>query len=136
MPRRRRIRTRSTKLFGDSITLRESLPQEALGDEPYGYWAPATGEIVIRRDQPWIEKHIVLIHEFLHAADDVTRSTRKNKRLISHEAITVISPVLLMLFTEFGLWRSGPTKAELRRFARAHARGGVRITRRSPCSQN
>lgn len=80
-----------------------------------GYFDPAKMEIVISPNQPHVAKHVILIHELLHAVDDALVSTGLTTRRASHNWIKNAAPNLLTLLVTAGLYR-GVDKDELLNF--------------------
>ena len=90
------------KTLGDPITIREEdLSNHKL--ECRGYWDPKVGEIVIDSTIDEIDKHAVLIHEFMHLIDDVLVQNGVRKKRSSHELILHMADNLLVLLIVSGL---------------------------------
>jgi hypothetical protein len=80
----------STRRLGDRMSVRT----DAKARGRLGYLDERTGEIVIRADQPHVQKCIILLHELLHAVD-AQLVGRVTKRRASHDWITHAAPNLL-----------------------------------------
>ena len=90
------------KTLGDPITIREEdLSNHKL--ECRGYWNPEKGEIVIDSTLDEIDKHAVLIHEFMHLIDDILIQNGIRKKRSSHDLILHMADNLLVLLVASGV---------------------------------
>jgi hypothetical protein len=96
---------------GNLVTVREGETEPGT----LGYFDRDAQEIVIRPDQPKAGKHIVLLHEMLHAAIHYRFGDDKGEPMDEENLVEAISLPLLGMLVSAGLWR-GVTARELNRF--------------------
>lgn len=82
-----------------------------------GHFDERTGTVVIDPDQPEVGKHIVLLHEFLHAVDTQLILTGITRRRADHRWIASAAPNLLALLVLSGMY-TGVRRRELLAFMR------------------
>lgn len=96
--------------------------QEAALDGPLGSWEAndggVGGVIRIERQQPWVGKWLVLIHELLHVIDDHLVAIGQQSRRSPHSFIRGAPINLLSLLIEAGLIR-GISRRQFMSFIRS-----------------
>jgi len=104
----KRHRRKSTIPESINVYLRGEVPivQLPLVEEQWGFYDPKRGRIVIKEDLPEVQKHIVLLHQFL----DLTRHMINVNDV---KTFTESAPlVMLHLMAEAGLY-SGLTAKQV-----------------------
>lgn len=90
--------------------------------ESLGYFDRSTGEVAIRKNQPEIGKHIILIHEMIHFAAELCVQSGATKRQPDEAFVTNAAPLLLNLLIGAGLYRGNVTQSDLHEFMASGAR--------------
>lgn len=83
--------------------------------EGLGCYDEKTCTVTIKPGLPQVGKHIIVLHELLHAVDAQMLATGLTKRRIPHEWIKNAAPTLLTLLISTGFW-DGPSLSECKRF--------------------
>jgi hypothetical protein len=96
--------------LGDTIRIEERDLESCLG-----FFEEHTGTVVLKRGLPEVGRHLVLLHELLHAVDAALLAAGITKRRINHGWIESAAPALLAMLVCAGRWR-GPAKDEVLRF--------------------
>lgn len=94
---------------------RVKLSQEVEAPNAFGQTGilkDGTIKVTIHPDQPKVEKYLTLLHEFLHACDDMLIAERKIKKPLGHARLDLIALRLGSLLVRGGFLR-GVTPREL-----------------------
>jgi hypothetical protein len=80
-----------------------------------GNYDERTCTVTINPDLPTVGKHIIVLHELLHAVDAQLVATGISKRRVTHQWIKDAAPNLFLLLTAAGFW-NGPSLSECKKF--------------------
>jgi len=106
------IREMTIETLGDPLTIKEA---DETGDK-LGYFDERNGEIRVNKNQPWVGKNIVLLHELLHVVDIMLVQSGAKKRRMNHGELHNLAPNLLAVLVAAGLWKLDVTMEEVTEF--------------------
>jgi hypothetical protein len=82
-----------------SLTVKQDFVEDG-----YGYWDPNNHVIVVAKDQTPVQKHIILMHELIHVADEFLVHNGVTRSHMSEDTVTNLAPLMLALLSGGGLY--------------------------------